>query len=192
MKMCFASRSVQGLSWSLSCVQWSEILIYNKTSVEKSHYCAAGHERSSTASKTSDEKFKLTKTLFSVTSALSSKHTLSWRIKLLSDVGLMTIMRGTLWGDLVYTDLISLKFKESKESLRRRPRMQPFSSLTSEMSLVRLWLRLLVRTSRGRVATVRELETSSCSQVLNDSFMADGCFKKKKERKKNHKCIRTK
>lgn len=161
---------------------WKRVIIVRQS--------PTGQESSSTASKTSDEKFKLTKTLFSIASTLSSKQTLSWLIRLLSDVGLMTIMRGTPWGALGSVDLCGVfpKFRESKESLLwppSLPLMLPFSSLASEMSLVRLWLRLLVRTSRGRVATVRELETSSCSQVLNDSFMVDGFWRCKKKTNTN-------
>lgn len=139
----------------------------------------AVQESSSTASKTSDEKFRLTKTLSSIASTLSSKQILSCLMKLLSDVGLMTIMRGTPCGDLGSVYGIFPKFRESKESLLwllSPSQMLPFSSPASEISLVRLWLRLLVRTSRGRVAMVRELETSSCSQGLDDSLMVDGCW----------------
>lgn len=138
----------------------------------------ACHEISSTASKTSDEKFRLTKKLFSSASTLSSKQTLSWLVRLLSEVGLMTIMRGTPWGNLGSLGGIFLKVGESKESLLwlfSLSLMLRFCSPASEISLVRLWLRLLVSTSRGTVAMVRELDTSSCSQVLDDSLMADGC-----------------
>ncbi len=143
--------------------------------MQKSKYCPAGQESSSTASKTSDEKFKLTKTLFSIASTLSSKQMLSWLMRLLSDVGLMTIMRGTPWGNLGSVGGVFPKLRESKESLLWLLSLSlPFSSPASEISLVRLWLRLLVRTSKGRVAMVRELETSSCSQVLDGSLMVDG------------------
>lgn len=80
---------------------WPEIILNNRVSVEKSGRVVIikpiiGQESNSTASKTSDEKFRLTKTLFSIASALSSRQTLSRLMRLLSDVGLMTIMRGTL------------------------------------------------------------------------------------------------
>lgn len=161
---------------------WSGIVINNIASVERGNYCpakSAVQESSSTASKTSDEKFRLTKTLFSIASMLSSKQTLSCLMRLLSDVGLMTMMRGTPWGDMGSADGIFPKFRESKELLLGPLTLsltQPSSSPASEILLVRLWLRLLVRTSRGRVAMVRELETRSCSQVLGDSLMVEGCW----------------
>lgn len=110
-------------------------------------------------------------------------------MRLLSDVGLMTIMRGTAWGDRKPLNGVFPRFRESNESLlwlASLLRMLRLSLVAPEMSLVRLWLRLLVRTSRGRVAMVRDLDTSSCSQVLKDSFMADGCWqcKKRNERKR--------
>lgn len=164
---------------------WSDGIINNiqySTVQYRGIYCPAGpagQESSSTASKTSDEKFRLTKTLPSIDSTLSSKQALSWLMRLLSDVGLMTIMRGTLWGDREAADGIFPKFRESKESLLwplSLLLMPPFFSRASEISLVRLWLRFLVRTSKGRVAMVRELETSSFSQAHGDAFMADGCW----------------
>lgn len=147
---------------------------------------SACQENNSTASKTSEENVELMKTLFSSASTLSSPHTLSRLMRLLSDVGLMTIMRGTAWGDRKPLNGIFPRFRESKESLlwlASLLRTLHLSLVAPEMSLVRLWLRLLVRTSRGRVAMVRDLDTSSCSQVLNDSFMADGCWQCKKEMK---------
>lgn len=138
-----------------------------------------GQESSSSASKTSDEKFRVTKTLFSIDSMLSSKETLSWLMRLLSVVGLMTMMRGTPWGDLGPVGGIFPKFRQSKESLLwlfSLSQILPFSPQASEIALVRLWLRLLVRTRRGRAAMVRELETSSWSQVLDGSLMTDGCW----------------
>lgn len=162
--------------------------IFSGNAVNKS---PAGHERSSTASNTSDEKFKLAKTLSFTVPSLSSKQMLSWLIRLLSDVGLMTMMRGTPRGNM---GEIFPKFMESKESLLWLLSLS-FSPLPSEISLVRLWLRLRARTNKGRVATVRELETSSCSQVLSDSFMAHRCWRWKKERMKGkykkHKTIQT-
>lgn len=140
----------------------------------------------STASKTSDENVELTKTLSSIALTLSSPQTLSRLKKLLSEVGLMTMMRGTVWGDRETLSEALPRFRESKESLlwlANLLRVPLLSLAASEMSLVRLWLRLLVRTSRGRVAMVRDLDTSSCSQVLNDSFMADGCWWYKRKRK---------
>ena len=160
---------------------WWRITINNITSVEK-HYTVqqspVDQGSSSTASKTSDEKFKLTKTLFSIASTLSSKQTLSWLIRLLSDVGLMTIMRGTPWGDLGSLVGIFPKW-ESKESLLWWSMMLPFFSLESEISSDKLWLRFLVRISRGRVAMVRELQTRSWSQYV--SFMVDGCWQWEKK-----------
>lgn len=98
------------------------------------------------------------------------------------------MMRGTVWGDWKTLSEALPRFRESKESLlwlANLLRVPLLSLAASQMSLVRLWLRLLVRTSRGRVAMVRDLDTSSCSQVLNDSFMADGCWwYKRKERNK--------
>lgn len=138
-----------------------------------------GQESSSSASKTSDEKFRVTKTLFSIDSMLSSKETLSWLMRLLSVVGLMTMMRGTPWGDLGPVGGIFPKFRQSKESLLWLfilSQILPFSPQASEIALVRLWLRLLVRTRRGRAAMVRELETSSWSQALDGSLMTDGCW----------------
>lgn len=144
----------------------------------------------STASKTSDENVELTKTLSSIALTLSSPQTLSRLMKLLSEVGLMTMMRGTVWGDWETLSEALPRFRESKESLlwlANLLRVSLLSLAASEMSLVRLWLRLLVRTSRGRVAMVRDLDTSSCSQVLNDSFMADGCWWYERKEKKRIK-----
>lgn len=144
----------------------------------------------STASKTSDENVELTKTLSSSAWRLSSPQLLSWLLKLPSVVGLMTMMRGTVWGEQETLSEALPRFRESNESLLRLANLLwvlPLSLAASEMSLVRLWLRLLVRTSRGRVAMVRDLDTSSCSQVLNDSFVVDGCWWCEKKREKNKK-----
>lgn len=170
-KQLFNSSVVQAtvtVTWMLCVVQWPD------TSVKRSSE-ETGQERSSTAWKTSEEKFKLAKTLSSSASMLSSKQPLSCLIRLLSDVGLMTIMRGTPAGNLGLTEESRPNCRESKESL-----LWPLSLSLPHgpcgISLVRLWLRPRVRTNRGRVATVREVETSSCSQPLSDSFTVDWCW----------------
>lgn len=166
-KQLFNSSVVQAtvtVAWMLCVVQWSDTSA-NRSSEE------AGQERSSTAWKTSEEKFKLAKTSSSV-SMLSSKQELSCLIRLLSDVGLMTIMRGTPGDSLGLTEESLSKFRESKESLLWLLSLS-VPRCPCGISLVRLWLRPRVRTNRGRVATVREVETSSCSQPLSGSFMVD-------------------
>lgn len=138
-----------------------------------------GQESSSTASKTSDEKFRLKRKLLSKASKLSSKWTPSGLMMPLSVVGLMTMMRGTVWGDLGSVFGAFSKFSESKELLLwlfTLSLILLFLSCSSEMSLVRLSLRLRVITSSGRLPIVMELETNSWSWLFTGSFMADGCW----------------
>lgn len=185
--LCLFNSSVVQVTvtWMLCIVQWS------KRSSEE-----VGHDRSSTAWKTSEEKFKLAKTLSSSTSMLSSKQALSCLIMLLSDVGLMTIMRGTPEDNMGLTEESLPKGRESKESLLWLLSLSlPHGSCG--ISLVRLWLRPWARTNSGRVATVREVETSACSQPLSNSLMVDWCGKglirgkKKLICKHRHICIYT-